>query len=384
MRILLNFVPLKSGGGVQVGLDFLRQVQANGGEHRWDVVATAGTPVARVPQGPHLRVAKLLPNDAVSRAAFERFGCKELLAELKPDVIYTQFGGPWPGAKSIPNVIGCAYANLMYPEMKFWDKYPLPQRLLRTVKDGYRKRALYSADHVVFENEDLAHRAVTLLGLDPGRVHVVRPAPSSLVAEDGPGHEETVAVCRSLPPGFKVLLISGYQRNKNFEILPKVALCLKQAFRIDDVVFLTTLPSNHPGTRRYLDAAGRLGVQSMIMNIGSVAQEGCATLYRHVDAVLLPSRLESFSNTIAEAWAMRRPLLISDMDWARSICSDGAIYVRHDDARHVAERILEVRSSADLRAAAVTGGAEALKRYSTPRQRFLQYLDIIRASAVAG
>jgi glycosyltransferase involved in cell wall biosynthesis len=270
----------------------------------------------------------------------------------------------------------------MYPEMDFWDAYGPVSRRFRHLKDRFRRRALQRAPQVIFENGDLAARAIRHLGLDPARVHVVRAAPADAV-RPGIGHADTAARCSRLPPGFRVLLLSGLQINKNFSLLPRIAEALARDHGVRDVVFITTLPRGHPGTRAYLaDAAGR-GVGDMIFNFGPVAYAGCAELYSHVDAVILPSRLESFSNTIAEAWVMGRPLLISDLDWARDLCGDGALYIRYDDARDAAGKILRLKGDPDHRAAVVAAGRRVLATYPTSEERFRAYLAIIEAAVAS-
>ena len=99
MNILLNFVPLKSGGGMQVGLDFVRQAKVHGSAHRWYLVATAGTPLSRVEPQSNFFVAHLVPRNALARLWFEVFGCIRVTRRVRPAVIYTQFGPQWPGAR---------------------------------------------------------------------------------------------------------------------------------------------------------------------------------------------------------------------------------------------------------------------------------------------
>lgn len=377
MRILLNFIPLKSGGGLQIGLDFIVQAKRLGGAHQWFVVATEGTPFESMVATPNVHLSRLVGAAPWKRLWFEMFGCRGVIRKLKPDVVYTQFGNHWPGAKA-PHVVGCAYSNLMYPDMDFWDVYPPHQRRARRLIDRFRRHRLCAADEVVFETRELADRAVRYLGLDPKRVHTVRPSVSSLV-RPGQTHEETATRCAALPSGYRVVLISGFQLNKNIMLLPRIAESLKKHHGAKDVVFVTTLPADHPGTTRYLNDAEGRGVGSMVFNLGPVPQQGCAELYARVDAVILPSRLESFSNTIAEAWSMRKPLLISDLEWARGACGDGAIYFDYNDPEDAASKIVQMRQDPAAVENLIDAGSAMLGTYSTSEQRFLDYLSIIES-----
>src|SRR5439155_15350544 len=120
------------------------------------------------------------------------------------------------------------------------------------------------------------------------RVHVVRPSASSLVSPDAT-HLETRIECEKIPVGFRVLLLSTYNPNKNIELLPEIAKVLTEEYGDSCTVFLITLPPDASSTNKILRKAREFGVGSRIYNIGPVAQEGCAEVYRACDAVILPS-----------------------------------------------------------------------------------------------
>ena len=380
MDVLLNFLPLKSGGGLQVGLDFIEQAKRAPAGHRWYLVATAGTPLAETRQCAAVQVSKVVQREPAARLWFESVGCRELLRAHDPSVVYTQFGPHWPGASHAVNVVGCAYSNLCYPEIDFWGRLPPVQRRWRTMLDHLRRRRVQRADAVIFETEDLAERGIRHLGLKRDRVHVVRPSVSSLVSEST-RHAETAERCRALPQGFRVLLLSVYHPNKNFELLPGIAAALRKRSKADDTVFVVTLPAQSPHWRALESAAAAFGVTDKLFNFGPVPQQGCAELYRACDAVILPSQLESFSNTIAESWTLGRPLLIANLPWARALCGPAAAYFSYDSPGSAAESISQLRSDAAFRAQLVTAGRDQLAQYPSAEQRFGHYVSILEQHA---
>ena len=375
MKIVLNFLPLKSGGGLQVGLDFIEQAKKHGREHEWFLVATRGTPLAEVREASNLRLVKTVSKSVMARLWFEYLGCRKLIREIGAKLVYTQFGTHWPGASTV-NIVGCAYSNLFYPEINFWERFPLTRRLVRKGIDSLRMLRLRQADHVIFETEDLARRAVRLKGFQSERVSWVKPSVSSLVAL-GKEHIPTRERCRRLPKGFRVLLLSTYNPNKNIDLLPRIAKVIDERFPDNDMVFVMTLPHQSSTTVQILKDAQKSGVSDRIVNLGPIPQEGCAEVYRACDLVILPSQLESFSNTIAEAWVMRKPLLISDMDWSRSLCKAGAAYFRYRDSHDAAEQIRRIRNDSRYYTALVAEGESMLRTYPTACERFQQYLSII-------
>jgi glycosyltransferase involved in cell wall biosynthesis len=375
MKIILNFIPLKSGGGVQVGLDFIAQAILHGKQHEWYLVATEGTPFGKVSGTCNLKLAKTIQASMLHRLWFEYVGCRKLVRKIEADLIYTQFGPHWPGAKLI-NIVGCAYSNLFYPEINFWERLPLIKRMIRMGIDFIRMLRIRQAHHVIFETEDLARRAVSLKGLKSERVSWVKPSISSLVALDKV-HAPTKELFEELPPGFKVLLLSTYNPNKNLELLPHIANVLNERDPHNDVLFVITLPPRSDNLVRIMLVAQELGVEKRIVNVGPIQHEGCSEAYRACDLVILPSQLESFSNTIAEAWTMQRPLLISDIDWARSLCGTGAAYFQYRNPRSAAEEILRLRKENAYYRNLVVQGERMLCTYPAPVDRFKQYLEII-------
>lgn len=375
MNIILNFVPLKSGGGLQIGLDFINQAKQHGIRHQWFLVGTQGTPIANSTETPNFHLIYTVPNSILARLWFEYAGCRRLIKKVDADVVYTQFGPHWPGSH-VPNIVGCAYSNLFYPEIDFWAKASFPARLFRKAVDLGRLRRLRHADHVIFETKDLADRAIQVKAFPRQRISWVKPSVSSLVTPSCE-HKATRERCTGLPTGYRVLLLSTHNPNKNIDLVPHILRSLEETHRVTDVLFILTLPLPHRKTEQIFRKARRLGVGDRIINIGPVPQEACVELYRSCDAVILASQLESFSNTIAEAWTMQKPLLVSDMDWARSLCGSGAVYFAYNDPDAAAHAIYRLKEDLSFRNDVVSKGRAVLETYPRPDQRFREYLTLI-------
>lgn len=383
MRIVLNLLPLKTGGGVQVALDFLAFLAGRPDSHEWHGVARAGMPFFQPPFRSGLTSLTAVPDTAAARIAFDLRGGARFAARLRADVVFTLFGPHWSGLRC-PAVGGCAYSNLLYPEIDFWADLPLHQRVMRHIKDHYRLRGLTMADGTIFETEDLAARAVRLLRLPAARVTCIRPKASVLV---GPSvaHAPTARLLERLPQRFHVLALSGYHPNKRLHLIPEVLRVLRERGETG-VGFITTLAES-AGAAAIFRQAERYGVRELIFNVGPVVQEGCVELYRRSQAVLLASRLESFSNTIAEAWVHGVPLLASDLDWARGICGEGAEYFRFDDAEDLGRHIVALRDAPERGRQLAAAGRAILATYPDSAERHRQivaFLERIVALAAPG
>ena len=381
MRIILNLLPLKVGGGVQVALDFIQnaQNQSLGKQHEWLVVASDDTPFAEICSASNFQKSHIVKNNILSRAWFELFGCGRIVQGFQPNVVFTLFGVHWWGERTVPQVVGCAFPYLAYKDaINLWDSEPFFERVRLKASIWHNTRQLHNADAVVFETAVMAERTTRNLGLDIQKTHVVHPACSSLVTPKQ-SHSETAIRCSDLPDGYRILLIAGHSPHKNVFFLPRVAEVLKKRERMQDVVFVSTLAPEDSKTRLFLIDADQRDVASMIYNFGPVPQEGCAELYSAVDAVILPSRVESFSNTVAEAWTMKKPLLVSDLDWAREACGDGAQYFQYDDATNAARAIVDLRGGGNRSSQLIDAGKRMMGKYPTSAERFQQYMGVIEA-----
>ncbi len=376
MRIILNFLPLKTGGGVQVALDFLKQAELYGQGYEWHLVARKGTPFEAFDRFSYIKSSVFVSDNIASRLKFEIFSCVLLIKKIKPDVVYTQFGPQWIAGFGVKNVVGCAYSNLFYPEIDFWRNYSKIKKIERRLFDFYRKIRLKSADYVVFETSDLAKRSVDQSFLKKNKVSFVLPAVSSNVHSEAE-HREVREALYASPKGFRLCLISGYSINKNFEILVDVLSILKNKFQRTDFYFVFTLSATNNHVKRLLADARDKGVLNNIINIGVIPFDACAEVYKACDAAILPATLESFSNNIAESWGMSIPLIISDMDWARSLCGDGAIYINQSCAGDIANKIIALQSSPQLTKEVVESGLDRLSDYPTSKGRFSGYMEIL-------
>jgi glycosyltransferase involved in cell wall biosynthesis len=372
--ILLNLLPLKTGGGVQVALDLLEQIGRDSKGHRWAAIARSGSPFEQARYRRGLSSLITVPDNLLARSVTELFYGTFLASRLKVDVIYTVFGPHLMWARK-PQVVGCAYSNLFYPEVDFWKGLPPAARLRRELIDRYRLWRARHADLLLVETAQIAERAVAIRGFNPGRVRYLKPAVSSLVSGNG-GHPETAERVSVVGNGFTVLSLSGYHPNKNLTVVPEVLKCLEINYGITDVNFLMTMQDS-PGTSRLLEEARRLGVIDRIHNIGPIPHAGCVEAYSRANAVLVTSRLESFTNNVPEAWEMRRPLIMPDLDWARGICGDAALYAGFNKPADIAEAIVRLRNDPELVQRLTEEGSRTLGTYPSSPERFSLLVEIL-------
>jgi glycosyltransferase involved in cell wall biosynthesis len=225
------------------------------------------------------------------------------------------------------------------------------ERLARWVKLKAFSRLLPFVDLMIAQSAPLAERLRQIYSLQ--NVDVV---PNAVSLENLDGGE---ARDFALGGGFKLLCLTRYYSHKNIEVLLPVARRIREAGL--DVKIVTTLARDeNKGARRFLDAVEAERLSSVIVNVGTVPMSQVPSLYKQTDALMLPTFLESFSGTYVEAMYHRRPILTSDLDFAKGVCGESAFYFNPTDDAEIFDAIRSVLWSPDLRSKNVARSSELL------------------------
>jgi len=94
--------------------------------------------------------------------------------------------------------------------------------------------------------------------------------------------------------------------------------------------------------------------------------------------MFLPTLLECFSASYVEAMKMKKPIITSDMGFARTVCDDAAIYFDPMDANDITAKIIKLVLSVELQNKLIETGLERLKMFGTAKERAKHYLDICK------
>src|SRR5262249_5796330 len=84
--------------------------------------------------------------------------------------------------------------------------------------------------------------------------------------------------------------------------------------------------------------------------------------YQNSQALILPTVLESFTSTYPEAMKFNCPILTSDLDFARVVCGDAALYFDPWNVDSMCEAILRLRDDPQLAQELTARGRERFKQ----------------------
>lgn len=368
LRILVDCAPLSGGGGSQVASAFLENLYTSDIAD-WVAIATEATFKVLSPALQNdRRIVRVSKRNWFDLLRLNR----QLLREEKafgPDIVFSIFGPTYFKSRAT-QLVGFALPLMIY------DVEPPLRAPTYTVrfKEWLGRRAFRRAEHIVVETETVKTRLSDRLGIDKTRISVIGNSVNPLfVAAPFPNISDQ---------RFSILVPAAHYPHKNLEIIPKVAAHLKQRAPDFEFEFLLTL---NPSLPEWLsinrDAVG-LGVEKHVRTLGTLTLATLATHYQRASAIFLPTIREASTAVYPESFQARRPLVTSDLDFARELCGDAALYIPPTDPAAIADTLLQLSSDTALQADLVARGELRLKtHYPSSDTKFSQQIDLLRALA---
>lgn len=368
ITVLINLMPIKKGGGQQVATNFVYHISK-----REDISAfylvTKDTIIHRYLQKINVDKSKIIVvNPSLSsRFIFTFWKLKSLIKKYRIDLIYTMFG-PGLHCKSTLSITGCAYSNLFFPEINFWEEYSFLQKIKLKIIDWYRLKTTLKSDAIIFENESMQDRAISLFAFPKEKTKLILPSITKTAPNDNYDINFNDRL-RAIPNNdYNILMLTGWHKNKNIQIVPYVLEELHKK-NIQNVNFVITVDPKDHRSLQLIEIAKKLNVQNNLILFDSVMPFEVPYLIQKVNALALFSKLESFSNNIIEAWSYKKTLFISDEEWSRSICKEYAIYVKRNDAKDISNKIEYIKNNIDIEQSLISKYEEILSMYPSPEEK---------------
>lgn len=345
MRITLLCNSLRVGGGLTVGRNMIAAFGRVAPEHEYFCVAhphmgyeaaVAGLPRARTLFYEHR-------ND-LARLYFEQIALPREVRAFRPDAVFAINGRPMI-APGCPQAAFPQDSRLFYPARHLGPATFVDRLKIRYHRSVFARRLAHA--HLLLVQTPVVERRIRERFAYRGRVIIGSTAISPFLAEGGAGRAVPEPYRRA-GGRFKLLYLARYYPHKNLEGVLRLAR--EHAARLRETVIFTTVGADqHPGARRFLSALERLGSDACVINLGPIPHEEVAAYYEHCDAFFMPTLLETFGIPYLEAMAFQRPILTSDLDFARAVCGDAAEYFDPWNVDSMCAAIERLRTDADLR-----------------------------------
>lgn len=373
MKIIINTTNLYVGGGVQVALSFLNELNNSKSSNTYYVFLSS----ALEEQLDLKLFSDFFKFYTFSISPARLLTRKSIVSEMNalenkinPDVVFSVFGPTYWRPKN-KHIMGFALPWLLNKSSAAYGKLSYFANLKMKVKnyyiEYYTKR---DADFYVIETNDGKKRLSSTLCIDSDLIYVVGNCYSA--AFDNlqlleKGNSNYIELPLKEKDEFRLLIITHPYPHKNLDIITSIIPLLnmrniKFVLTVDDAV--------------YEDVFSR---SENIINLGRITQNSCPSVYSQCDALFQPSLLEVFSASYPEAMKMRLPILASDMDFARDVCENAALYFDALNPLDACNKIEKLAISDSLKEDLITLGDNRLIEFETAKSRAEKYLLICDA-----
>lgn len=313
-RIFVNGINAKSAGGRSVLSNFLRGTvdQTN---HKFVVlVPDESYYTAFASESIEILPAGILAHQIIYPIT-NAFVLPRLIRRHRCDLLFNLSDIPVPSTVRQIFLFDWSYAA--FPESPAWQRLNWFGWVARRTKLFLFRRYLKHVDLLLAQNEVIRKRLDDL--------YIV---PETTIVPNAVSLDHKHSRSNSnldLGPGVKLLCLTQYYPHKNLEVFIPLAEQLK--LRNDQIKIVTTISAAQGAqAKAFLDEVDARQLSDYICNIGPVDMKDIPSLFAEVDALLLPTLLESFSGTYVEAMYHQKPILTSDLDFAHGVCADCAFY----------------------------------------------------------
>lgn len=368
MIILINCSNLKIGGGLQVAHSFLDEIKTNE-NHIFHIVLSSNLKGQISPQeyGANFKFYfyDIRPSILKILHGQDAF-LDRIVEENHVDTVFSVFG-PAYWKPSVKHVVGFAKPHYIYTESPFFQIITKSEKYKLWLKGKFQLLD-FSLNNValISENEDVS---LKLRKMFKGKkIFTVTNYYNQVF--DFPDRWDRDIILPEFK-GYTLLNISANYPHKNLLIIPKVVEFLHQNYPLFSFRFVLTVEDDV--FKHIVDSS----IKSRILCIGKVNIDQCPNLYEKSDAVFLPTLLECFTATYPEAMRMEKPILTSNLDFAKGLCQESACYFDPLDPKDIGEKIFDLSQDENKKKQLVKAGSLQLKQFDNYRDRATKYLELI-------
>jgi len=322
MKVLINALNLRVGGGVTVVFNFLKTIIDKEEFHHHSFYVLAPPQVGYEEYEHYPVKVEITPMSKISpikRLVTDHTWLKRKINEINPDVVFSMGNFAVPTNKKQAVLFMLPYA--IYPEdKKVWGLLDLKTRFDFRLRNELFKSRLKYADVLFPQTKTSQKRLNKYYPNHIPRTIVIPTAYSRISSQMGKNH-----FFKKNENNIYLLCLTKYYKHKNVEIFIPLAKKLKHTN--SNIRILTTVEGDQGvGSQEFIDSIVDSKLEDYIINIGKIPMTAVPSLYDKIDGLILPTLLESFSATYADSLTFKKPIFTSERDFARDVCGDAAFY----------------------------------------------------------
>ena len=369
MRLFVNGLAASAGGGLTYLRNVIPHLSARG-----DVETTVAVNAElREEFGGLPRVSLATVNassNALRRFWQEQTLLPQLLRESRADVLLSA-GNFALRHSPVPQIL--LSRNSLYTSSDFYRDLRARgeyRMWLDTKARGLlAKRSVRWADRTVAPSQAFADDLQRWTGVEVVPIHHGFDR-DYFFAENTPLPAEVRNKLQGAENSLRLLFVSHYNYYRNFETLLRALPEIKRALSPREVKLVLTCDFSQAQGYRTENAARlvrELGIERDVVQLGSVRYHALHQLYAACDIYVTAAYTETFAHPLVEAMASGLPIVASHLPVHREICQSAALYFPRFSFQELAQRVLQISSSAEMRESVARNGQARAQNFSWRR-----------------
>jgi len=370
-NIFINAINAKSGGGKSILTNFIKVLSLSNkisdktffflvpNYKKYEKFVSKQIHIVSLPQWQQKTFLYPLINTLV---------LPRLVKKLKCELIFNLSDVPMPIIKKQILLFDWPYAAFL--DSTVWKRMTIKDYLIRRSKLFLFKKNLRYLDLLIAQTNTI--KKLLSKNYNIKRIKIVPNA----VSIDNLESSKLFSI--NLPYGFKLLCLTKYYTHKNIEIF--IPLAKEILNRKLNIKIITTLSSDeHPKAKLFLKRIKNELLESVIINLGPIDMKNVPSIYKQTDGLLLPTLLESFSGTYAEALFHQKPIFTSNLDFAVDVCKSAAYYFDPLNHINILETIISSINNPKEMVEKINIGKDLLNEMPSWEQNCNQLINIINS-----
>lgn len=361
MKIALLAHNLRGGGASALGQNVIANLARLASSHRIVVTSLEGFGYDFLQDFPNVELRQYQPGGWKTRYAIEK-DVARYLDEQGCDWAWWlgNMGVVFPKCRQSVYIRNAYAVN--YP-MKNWGAAPLKFRMKLKFDNVFIRRTLKRCDRAYVQTETMRTRLLqTYPFLKPENVGLC-PAPPLFKQATIRPSADVVALLNELRDKdkgkFRALYVSMINPHKNLERV--IETFRRYRSELADVVLYVTANKTSKYTGGLWRRIEKFNLTDSIRFLGTFPQSDVPALFRACDVVFFPTLLETVGHGHNDALFFERPLIASDLDFARETCGDAAFYVDPFSEASMKNALLKLKNDTELRKSLVERGKKRLE-----------------------
>jgi glycosyltransferase involved in cell wall biosynthesis len=369
MKIIINASNIKLGGAIQVAASFVKELQNLEFKNEYHIIISSELlyELSDLYDNSKFIFHKIINNPGFSYEGFKaNIELNKLEKKINPTCVFSIFSPTYWKPRSV-HVSGFAAGWTINPDSIAFKELSLVYFLKKKIENWLKlKISIWSIDIFIGETQVVKERLNKYGKVPLERIYVVGNTFGSHFLEVINPNDFQLPQRNSMDE-FRFITISANYPHKNLKVLKKVIPMLKS--KKLNVKFFLTIP-HFEFTQLFK------GYEDSIINLGPISNRNCPAVYQQCDALFLPTLLESFSASYPEAMIMRKPILTSNLDFAKNICMKGAQYFDPLNPNDIVSKISLLINNKERYNELIQLGLQRVQEFPSALDRAKSYIAI--------